>query len=95
MSKKKFPWLLATVLGATATAVAVHEWQQEREERKKEQALAQVRAFFTEMGPIATIYIFEQASTADWLQGGVVMEDGVVYTFENNQGSIRYDEEKQ
>ncbi len=65
-----------------------------QEERKKAQALQEVREFFADLGEIATVYVDETASTQDVLIGGVVMEAGQIFLFENVRGSIRYEEEK-
>lgn len=61
--------------------------------RKKKEALKEVRAFFGKIAKIATIYIYEEDATYDFLSGGVVMEDGTSYTFVNRNGMITYQEE--
>ncbi|HFI0436305.1 TPA: DUF4651 domain-containing protein, partial [Streptococcus suis] len=61
---------------------------------KKAQALQEVRDFFADLGEIATVYVDETASTQTTLIGGVVMEAGQVFLFENTQGSIQYREEE-
>lgn len=65
-----------------------------QEDRKKAQALQEVRDFFANVGEIATVYVDETASTQDSLVGGVVMEAGQVFLFEKAQGSIQYREEE-
>ena len=65
-----------------------------QEDRKKAQALQEVRDFFTDLGEIATVYVDETASTQTTLIGGVVMEAGQVFLFENTKGSIQYREEE-
>nr|WP_238597519.1 DUF4651 domain-containing protein [Streptococcus suis] len=53
-----------------------------------------MRDFFADLGEIATVYVDETASTQTTLIGGVVMEVGQVFLFENAQGSIQYREEE-
>lgn len=65
-----------------------------QEDRKKAQALQEVRDFFVDLGEIATVYVDETASTQTTLIGGVVMEAGQGFLFENTKGSIQYREEE-
>ncbi|MEQ5954702.1 DUF4651 domain-containing protein [Streptococcus suis] len=53
-----------------------------------------MRDFFADLGEIATVYVDETASTQTTLIGGVVMEAGQVFLFENTKGSIQYREEE-
>lgn len=91
--KKKKTALLAGLMGAGVLAASVRFYKKAKEERQKAQALQDVREFFGDLGSIATVYVDETASDQDYLTGGVVMEDGRVYLFENAQGQIRYEEE--
>lgn len=93
MNKKKTA-VLAGVLGTGILAASARYYMKVQEEKKKAQALVQVRQFFAELGSIATVFIYEAESSADLLKGGVVMETGQVYTFENHAGEIAYEEEE-
>ena len=66
-----------------------------QEDRQKAAALKQVRAFFADFGPIATVFVDESQSSKGYLVEGVVMETGPVYLFENRSGQISYEEEGQ
>ncbi|WP_155969682.1 DUF4651 domain-containing protein [Streptococcus ruminantium] len=92
--KKKKTALLAGLLGVGVLAASAQFYRKIQEERKKAQALQEVREFFADLGEIATVYVDETASTQDVLIGGVVMEAGQIFLFENVRGSIRYEEEK-
>lgn len=92
MNKKKTA-LLAGLMGAGVLAASAQFYRKVQEERKKAQALLQVRMFFERFGEIATVYIDETASTKNVLKGGVVMEEGAVFLFENTKGNIHYKEE--
>ncbi|MBF0786725.1 MULTISPECIES: DUF4651 domain-containing protein [unclassified Streptococcus] len=91
--KKKKGALLAGVVGASILAASAWSLMTVYEERKKAKALQQVRAFFEEYGEIATVFINEMVSSKDCLVGGVVMENGQSYLFENEAGVIWYEEE--
>ncbi len=93
MNKKKTA-LLAGLLGAGVLAASAQFYRKIQEDRKKAQALQEVRDFFADLGEIATVYVDETASTQDILIGGVVMEAGQVFLFENTRGSIQYTEEE-
>lgn len=90
--KNKNKLLLTAVLGAGLLVVGSH-WYQKRFENKKQAALQEIRLQFASFGEIATIYIDETASTKGHLEGGVVMEDGVVFAFVYESGQIDYWEE--
>ena len=92
MSKKKTA-LLAGLVGAGVLAASARFYRKTQEERKKAQALQSVRDFFADQGSIATVYVNETESSKDYLTGGVVMEDGRVFLFENTRGEIAYQEE--
>lgn len=93
MSKKKTA-ILAGLLGTGILAASARFYMKVQEERQKAQALEQVRTFFAPLGPIATVFVYEQEATKDFLKGGVVLEEGSVYLFENDRGQISYEEEK-
>lgn len=93
MSKKKTV-LLAGLLGAGVLTASVQYYRKLQEERQKSQALQQVREFFIEFGNIATVYVDETQSHSCVLTGGVVLEDGRVFLFENSKGMISYQEEE-
>lgn len=92
--KKKKTALLAGLLGVGVLTASAQFYRKIQEERKKAQALQEVREFFADLGEIATVYVDETASTQDVLIGGVVMEADQIFLFENVRGSIRYEEEK-
>lgn len=92
--KKKKTALLAGLLGAGVLTASAQFYRKVQEDRKKAQALQEVRDFFAIVGEIATVYVDETASTQDSLVGGVVMEAGQVFLFENAQGYIQYREEE-
>lgn len=92
--KKKKTALLAGLLGAGVLTASAQFYRKIQEDRKKAQALQEVRDFFADLGEIATVYVDETASTQATLIGGVVMEAGQVFLFENTQGSIQYREEE-
>lgn len=92
MNKKKTA-LLAGLLGAGVLAASAKFYMDVQEDRHKAAALRQVRDFFADFGPIATVFVDESQSSKDILVGGVVMEDGPVYLFENQAGEITYGEE--
>lgn len=92
MSKKKRV-VLAGLVGAGILAASARFYKKIQEEQQKAQALQEVRAAFAKMGEIATVYIDETASSGHFLTGGIVMEDGRVYLFENERGDITYEEE--
>lgn len=92
--KKKKTALLAGLLGAGVLAASAQFYRKIQEDRKKAQALQEVRDFFADLGEIATVYVDETASTQTTLIGGVVMEAGQVFLFENTKGSIQYREEE-
>ncbi|HFI0618745.1 TPA: DUF4651 domain-containing protein [Streptococcus suis] len=92
--KKKRTALLAGLLGAGVLTASAQFYRKVQEDRKKAQALQEVRDFFANVGEIATVYVDETASTQDSLVGGVVMEAGQVFLFENVQGSIQYREDE-
>ncbi len=93
MNKKKTA-LLAGLLGLGSLGAGVRYYLKAQEEKKKARALAQVREYFAEKGQIATVFIYEEQSDKDFLKGGVVMEEGAVYLFENHLGLISYEEEQ-
>ncbi len=92
--KKKKTALLAGLLGAGVLTASAQFYRRIQEDRKKAQALQEVRDFFADLGEIATVYVDETASNQDTLIGGVVMEAGQVFLFENTKGSIQYREEE-
>lgn len=93
MNKKKTA-LLAGLLGAGVLTASAKFYMDVQEERQKAQALEQVRDFFTSFGEIATVFVDETQSDKKVLVGGVVMETGQVYLFENQSGQIQYREEE-
>lgn len=93
MSKKKTAIVLG-LLGTGILAASARFYMKVQEDRQKAQALEQVRAFFAPFGTIVTVFVYEQEATKDFLKGGVVMEEGSVYLFENDRGQISYEEEK-
>lgn len=93
MNKKK-AIVLAGVFGSGILAASARHYMKVQEEKKKAQALEQVRQFFADYGNIATVFIYESESNAEVLKGGVVMETGQVYIFENRAGEIIYEEER-
>lgn len=92
MNKKKTA-LLAGLVGAGVLAASAQFYRKTQEERKKAQALQSVRDFFADKGTIATVYVNETESNKNYLTGGVVMEDGRVFLFDNTRGDITYQEE--
>lgn len=94
MNKKKTA-LLAGLLGAGVLAASAKFYKDVQEEHQKAAALQQVRDFFADFGTIATVFVHEDQSRKDLLIGGVVMEDGPVYLFENQAGQIVFEEEEQ
>lgn len=92
---KKQTALLAGLLGAGVLAASAKFYMDVQEDRQKAAALKQVRAFFADFGPIATVFVDESQSSKGHLVGGVVMEAGPVYLFENRAGQISYEEEGQ
>ncbi len=92
---KKQTALLAGLLGAGVLAASAKFYMDVQEDRQKAAALKQVRAFFADFGPIATVFVDESQSSKGHLVGGVVMEAGPVYLFENRSGQISYEEEGQ
>ncbi len=90
--KKKKTALLAGLLGAGVLTASAQFYRKIQEDRKKAQALQEVRDFFADLGEIATVYVDETASTQTTLIGGVVMEAEQVFLFENTKGSIQYRE---
>lgn len=93
MNKKKTA-LLAGLLGAGVLAASAKFYMDAQKERQKAAALRQVRSFFADFGEIATVFIDERQSNQTILIGGVVMEEGPVYLFENVDGQIYYEEEE-
>lgn len=93
MNKKKTA-LLAGLLGAGVLTASAQFYRSIQEERKKAQALQQVRDFFASFGPLATVYVDETESSSDRLVGGLILEDGRVFLYENTKGDIVYQEEK-
>lgn len=93
--KNKKSALLAGLLGAGVLAASAKFYKDVQEERAKAIALKQVRDFFADFGAIATVFIYENHSDKYVLTGGVVMEGGSVYLFENRHGQIQYEEEHQ
>lgn len=93
MNNKKTA-LLAGLLGAGVLAASAKFYMDVQEERKKAVALQQVRDFFADFGDIATVFVYESQSSKDFLVGGVIMEAGSIYLFENQSGQIDYEEEK-
>ena len=91
---KKQTALLAGLLGAGVLAASAKFYMDIQEERQKAAALKQVRDFFTDFGPIVTVFVNEVQSSKACLVGGVVMENGLVYLFENQAGQISYEEEE-
>ena len=92
---KKQTALLAGLLGAGVLAASAKFYMDVQEDRQKAAALKQVRAFFADFGPIATVFVDESQSSKGHLFGGDVMESGPVYLFENRAGQISYEEEGQ
>ena len=92
---KKQTALLAGLLGAGVLAASANFYMDVQEDRQKVAALKQVRAFFADFGSIATVFVDESQSSKVHLVGGVVMEAGPVYLFENRSGQISYEEEGQ
>lgn len=92
MNKKKTAFV-ASLLGAGVLALSAHFYRQVQEDKQQAQALEEVRAFFRELGEIGVVYVDQSASSPPLLKGGVVMEDGRVFLFENNRGMIVYEEE--
>lgn len=92
---KKQTALLAGLLGAGVLAASAKFYMDVQEDHQKAAALKQVRAFFADFGPIATVFVDESQSSKGHLVGGVVMEAGPVYLFENRAGQISYEEEGQ
>lgn len=92
MNKKKAA-LLAGLVGAGVLAASTKYYMDAQKERQKAAALRQVREFFADFGEIATVFVDECQSDEHCLVGGVVMEAGPVYLFENQDGQISYEEE--
>lgn len=91
--KKKRTALLAGLVGAGVLTASAQFYRKVQEDRKKAQALQQVRAYFADLGSIATVYVDETQSQSDYLVGGVIMEDGRIFLFENTKGDITFEEE--
>ncbi len=49
--------------------------------RSQEEMTAKVRAFFSDMGRVETLYVELYQSNRDYLEGGVFLEDGRHYRF--------------
>lgn len=92
MNKKKTA-VLAGLLGAGVLTASAQFYRKVQAERKKAQLLQEVRAYFAELGTIATVYVDETKSRADYLVGGVLLEDGRTFLFENTRGLITFEEE--
>ena len=94
MKNKKILWGLAALAGATAAGfVALKVNQEKQMNTEREEAVAQIRAHFESMGPVASLYVLLHESDEDHLKGGVVMEDDRRFQFELFQGELSYEEE--
>lgn len=93
MKKKKTALLAVGLLGAGVLAASAKFYRDSLMEKRKAEALLEVRRFFADFGEIATVFVDESQSDQYRLIGGVVMEAGPVYLFENHMGEIGYEEE--
>ncbi len=94
MNKKQVAFV-AGLLGTGVLAASALFYKKAQEEKRKDQLLSEVRAFFADLGEIAVVYILSESSTTESLTGGVVMESGQVYLFEYVNGQLTYEEEKE
>lgn len=92
MKSKKIV-LLSAVVGIVGLAGVGYSIQKKVEERKAQDRIRQIRAYFSVMGPIQVLYIKAYESQGDQVTGGVVFEDGRVLNFVFDAGQISYEEE--
>lgn len=94
MKAKKIILTASAILAAGALTYGAVKWTEEQRRLKSQQEIVRVvRDFFEDLGEIATVYVELYASGEEYLQGGVVMEDGRHFTFCYEQGELTYEEE--
>ncbi|MGT2666391.1 DUF4651 domain-containing protein [Streptococcus rifensis] len=80
-------------LGLAVLALGTKIYLDEQREAHLAQVVREVRDFFANLGPIATVYIDQTQSDEVQTKGGVIMEDGKIYLFDYLAGEIFYEEE--
>lgn len=83
---------LAGLAGLTALGYGL---QQKMADRKQACILAEIRAYFSQMGDIQVLYIKDYETHGSSLSGGLVFEDGRVLDFTYEAGEISYSEDQE
>lgn len=86
--------VVASFIAATALAASAKFAMQMWADKQDAKIMRQVRAFFSQKGEIATVFVNQAESTRDIVCGGVVMADDKVYTFTYMNGDLDYWEER-
>ena len=91
--KRKTLALFAGGVGALGL-LAMTEYRQSRVEMKKAALIQNIRQELSHLGPIAVLYTNPTDKENPGLTGGIVLEDGRVYSFVYAEDILTYEEEQ-
>ena len=86
--KRRTLALFAGGVGALGLLAMTEKYRQSRVEMKKAALIQDIRQELSHLGPIAVLY------TNPGLTGGIVLEDGRVYSFVYAEDKLTYEEEQ-
>lgn len=90
--KRKKLLFLSLLVGAAALVVAGKMYADAQEDARFAEDIEAVRAYFSQLGEIAMVYVDQTASTLTCTTGGVGMTDGRLFLFDYEDDELVYEE---
>ena len=93
--KRKTLAIIAGGLGALGfLALAEQGRRRQRADKKRSALLQEIRQDLSHQGPISVLYVNPSDQDVPHFSGGVVMEDGRIFSFADVDGELIYKEEE-
>ena len=92
--KRRTLALFAGGVGALGLLAMTEKYRQSRVEMKKAALIQDIRQELSHLGPIAVLYTNPTDKETPGLTGGIVLEDGRVYSFVYAEDKLTYEEEQ-